>query len=261
MPPDAKPTLQALGNLANVYLAEGKLQEAETAAEDAMARLRRRFGTETIDSLWARNTVVQIYLAQRRLSEAEPLAQSTHAASLRVLGMRCRVTVHAMTNLAAVYLGQSKLTEAQPLAADAQKALTQSLGAQHPDLLAAIELLGTIRLRQREYILAEQLFRRSLMVRGDTTPDNWRLFRVESLLGRCLFEQGQYAAAEPRLVSGYNGMAAREKKISAQDRLNIQDAHTWIVQLYDAWGEKKKAEEWRTKQPPVAFSLRPSGPR
>ncbi|MCG3126072.1 MAG: Serine/threonine-protein kinase PknD [Phycisphaerae bacterium] len=78
----------------------------------------------------------------------------------------------------------------------------------------------------------------------------WRKPLAQSLLGSTLTERGQYEAAEPFLLAGYEGLsqsrnAPPDSRESAGERL---------VQLYERWeaaqpgtGKARMAEEWRTR--------------
>ncbi len=66
------------------------------------------------------------------------------------------------------------------------------------------------------------------------------------MLGGALLGQKKYADAESLLLRGYHGMKEREDKIPAQAKnLRLREAVERMVQLYDAWGTKGKADEWR----------------
>ena len=68
------------------------------------------------------------------------------------------------------------------------------------------------------------------------------------MLGEALVGQKQYAAAEPLLVQGYEGMKQREAKMPPQAKdLRLREALERLVQLYGACGKKDKAAEWRKK--------------
>jgi hypothetical protein len=75
----------------------------------------------------------------------------------------------------------------------------------------------------------------------------WQRFRAESLLGASIAGEKKYAAAEPLLFEGYQGMVARKDRIAVPDRYHLDRAREWIVQLYQAWGKPAKAAEWAKK--------------
>jgi hypothetical protein len=80
------------------------------------------------------------------------------------------------------------------------------------------------------------------------TPNDWRTFETQSLLGASLLDQKKYAEAEPELIRGYEGLKAREERIPAPSRKALTETVEWIIQLYDARGKTGKADEWRKKQ-------------
>ena len=74
-----------------------------------------------------------------------------------------------------------------------------------------------------------------------------------AMLGGSLLGQKKFAEAEPLIVSGYEGMKAREAKIPPPVCRDLTDAAERVVKLYEAWGKKDKAAEWRAKlaKPPT----------
>jgi len=71
---------------------------------------------------------------------------------------------------------------------------------------------------------------------------------TKSLLGASFFGQRKYAEAEPLFLQGYEGMKARDKAIPPQHKKRLSAARERLVQLYDAWGKKAQAEEWRRRR-------------
>ena len=59
--------------------------------------------------------------------------------------------------------------------------------------------------------------------------------------------QKQYAQAEPLIVSGYEGVKAREAKIPQPAKQRLTEAADRAVKLYESWDKKDKEAEWRAK--------------
>jgi hypothetical protein len=78
------------------------------------------------------------------------------------------------------------------------------------------------------------LLRESLAIREKAQPDQWSTFSARSQLGGCLLGQKKLAEAEPLVVSGYEGMKAREAKIPAPSKYRLTEAAKRVVQLYEA---------------------------
>jgi hypothetical protein len=103
---------------------------------------------------------------------------------------------------------------------------------------------------QGKFTEAEPLAREALEFNRKKQPDDWQRFRAESLLGASLAGQKHYAEAEPALLEGYTGMAARKGRIAVPDWYHLDRAGDWLAQLYQAWGKPSKAAEWRKKLQP-----------
>jgi hypothetical protein len=63
-----------------------------------------------------------------------------------------------------------------------------------------------------------------------------------SLLG-----QRKYADAEPWLLQGYEGLKAWAAQRPAVPQPRLREAGARIVRLYEAWGQAKKAAEWKVR--------------
>jgi len=99
----------------------------------------------------------------------------------------------------------------------------------------------------KAYADAEPLLRECLVIRQQKEPDAWTTFYSQALLGAALLGQKEYPDAEPLLLQGYQGMKKREAKIPKDATVRLTQALERLVQLYDAWGKKDKAAEWRKK--------------
>ena len=105
----------------------------------------------------------------------------------------------------------------------------------------------------KAWIKAEPLLRASLAIGGKTAPNDQQTFATKSLLGSVLLGQSQYAAAEPLLIHGYEGMKAREAKIPVPYRNKLAEAGARIIELYDLWNKPEKVAQWKAKLGMVAL--------
>ena len=90
------------------------------------------------------------------------------------------------------------------------------------------------------------------------TTRRWAAFDIRSTLGGSLLGQKKYAEAEPLLISGYEGMKAREAKVPAAGKIRITEAAQRLVTLYESWGKPEKANEWRDRLPKSAEAPKPA---
>ncbi len=123
----------------------------------------------------------------------------------------------------------------------------KKFGASAPQTALALAHLGANLVRQGKWSEAEPVLRECLAIREKTQPDAWTTFNIRSTLGATLLGQGKCSDAEPMILSGYEGMKAREAKIAAGSEKRLAEASERIVPLYEAWGKKDKADEWRTR--------------
>ena len=89
------------------------------------------------------------------------------------------------------------------------------------------------------------------------TPDHFKRFDAQSLVGAALTGQKKFDEAEPLLLSGYEGLKARTKNMRDHEKICIGEAGKRLVKLYEAKGDKAKADEWRQKLPPQMAPLPP----
>jgi len=66
-------------------------------------------------------------------------------------------------------------------------------------------------------------------------------------LDKLLLGQQKYAAAEPLLRAGYEGLKQREDRIPPPGKSCLNDALARLVQLAQATGQQEQAEPWRKK--------------
>ncbi len=153
--------------------------------------------------------------------------------------------------------------EAEQLLMESLAQQQKKCGADHLEISVemsfAMHQLGIKYLRGGKYAKAELLFRACLPIREKEQPNSWMTFNTRTRLGAALLGQQKYAEAEPLLLQGYEGLKQREAEIPASQMVSLTDAVNWLIKLYDAWGQKDKADEWRKKREPAkADSKEPS---
>ena len=89
--------------------------------------------------------------------------------------------------------------------------------------------------------------RENLRIREKATPDDWRRYDAMSLVGGMLLGQNDYAAAEPLIVPGYEGMKARELRIAMPDRPRLREAAERVIRFYEQWNKPDQATSWKAR--------------
>jgi eukaryotic-like serine/threonine-protein kinase len=254
--PDHPDILQSMDNLALAYQDTGRLSDAIRLREETVKRYKAVVGPDHPDTLIAMGGLASLYHGAGRLAEALPLYEERLRRSQTALGPDHPATQHAMNALALAYQASGRLAMAMPLFKEALKGRQAKLGPHHADTLQSMDNLARAYL-VGEPALAEPLARDSLANRERKTPDEWVTFMTRGLLGGSLLGQKKYTEAEPFLLQGYEGMKAREAKIPASNKKVLSEAGARIIQLYEAWGKKDKADEWRKRLAPGASTTEP----
>jgi len=151
------------------------------------------------------------------------------------------------TTIGSGYLNLGEPAKAVPQFERALAERKKGLGPDHPDTLRSMEELAYSYKAVGKAAQAESLWRQALAARERKTPDDWATFNARSVLGAWRLGQKNFSEAEPLLLSGYEGMKARDAKTPAHYANRLAQTGAWIVELYDAWGKKDKADEWRKR--------------
>ena len=186
-------------------------------------------------------------LAQSKPAEAEPLFRQALEGYCKTQGPDGVLTLDLTLDLADLLDQSGRNAEAGPLFRAGLEAARKRFGADDPRTAGILARFGDDPLQQGKWAEAEPVLRECLAIREKVQPDEWTTFNTRSLLGGSLLGQNRYAEAEPLIVAGYEGMKAREAKIPPPGRPRLTEAAERVVRLYDDWGKKDKAAEWRTR--------------
>ncbi len=178
---------------------------------------------------------------------AEPLFREALEGYRKTLGPDSRLTLDLTRDLASLLDRTGRGAEAEPLFRDVVELARKQLGPDNPPTASLMATFGNNLVQQGKWTQAEPVLRECLAVRAKIQPDDWTTFNTRSLLGGSLLGQKKYDEAEPLILSGYEGMKAREAKIPPPGKPRLTDAAKRVVKLYEAWGKKDKAAEWRAK--------------
>ncbi len=186
-------------------------------------------------------------LAPLKPSEAEPLFRQALEGYRKIQGPDGFLTLDLTLDLANLLNQHGRGADAEPLLRDALEQFRKQSGPDDFRMAGILAPLGASLIQQGKWTEAEPLLRECLVVREKLQPDEWTTFTTRSLLGRALTGQKKYAESEPLIVSGYEGMKAREAKIPPPSKPRLTEAAERVVKLYEAWGKPDKAAEWRAR--------------
>ncbi len=207
----------------------------------------RSSGPDHLHTLMSRGNLARAYQAAGQLDRAVPLLEQALQGFRTRLGLDHPYTIRIEQYLASAHTTAGRYAEAQTLLRGGLERARKRFGPADPNTIVAMGSLGSSLVKQGKWAEAEAILRECLAIREKAQTDAWTTFNTRSLLGSSLMGEKKFAEAEPLILAGYEGMKAREAKIPVPSKPRLTEAADRIVQLYETWGKKDKAAEWRVK--------------
>jgi tRNA A-37 threonylcarbamoyl transferase component Bud32 len=242
---DQPVVLNTMAELALAKCQDGQFADAVSLYEEILRRQTAKLGPDRPETLKTMNDLAAAYGAADKLDEGLKLAQDTLQLRKAKLGVEDINTIDSMTTLARLLVAKRQYSAAEELLVEATALVRNRKGAKPAATADMQMLLGDCLLREGKFARAESELRACLMIKDKDAPDAWRTSWTRSLLGGALSGQKKYAEAEPLLLAGYDGMLTRDNLIPVPERKLLTESAQRLVQLYEAWGKKEKANEWR----------------
>ncbi len=237
-------------NLAGVYAAQGRYEEAERLFVETLAEWPEETSNwEFFYTNWEfyyTSALANMYREQGWYDKAEPLFVKALETQHQQLGDKHFHTLLSMYGLVRLYIDQNGYdNEAKTLLSEALQIARERMRPEHPLTLRFVNAYAVLHTKQKQYDEAETLFDEALKGRqrelGDDHPDTLESKNDLAILYK---EQGDFEKAEPLLTEAFEGR-----------RLKLGDTHphtlnSWrtLIELYEAWNKPEKAEKWRSKQ-------------
>jgi serine/threonine protein kinase len=237
-------TLQNRNNLAMNYWRAGRFDLSVPLFELTLKQKIAKFGADDPETLKTQANLGVTYVSAGRPEEG---ARVMEEALRRAQGRSKAMTAVAWLRpkLAAAYDASGQFARSEPIYREELETARKSFGSGDLRAAGAAAQLSWNFLMQEKWGEAESVLRECLAVREKTQPDDWTTFNTRSVLGGALLGQGKKAEAEPLLLSGYQGMKAREAKIPSKARDRLSEAAARVVRLYEALGKPEQAAEWQ----------------
>jgi serine/threonine protein kinase len=240
-------TLVTRKSLARSYGYAGWSDRSIRLLEGTAAAQAARLGADHPDTLATQNDLAVAYREAGQHGRAILLLERTLAMRKAKLGIDHPGTLTTRSHLAEAYEAGGDPTRAETLFRDVLAARKKKPYARHPEVAEALSALGRNLLNARQWAEAEPLLREALAIWDARRPDDWNRFHTRSLLGESLWGRGKYAEAEPLLLSGYEGMKARESSLPASRKISLTEAGKRNLRLYESWGKSRESETWRAR--------------
>jgi tetratricopeptide (TPR) repeat protein len=238
-------TLVARENLATIDRDLDQPVEAERLLSEVLRVQRRTLGKQHPDTLHTMVNLAYLYMQLKDLDNAEILAKEALAGCRAALDRNSEATDLALAVLSFVYSQRQDLDKVESLLMESLEITRTRHGPDHAATAAGNHAAGKFLLARREFVKAEPYLRASLAYDDKATPDQSIRFVAESRLGASLLGQKKYDEAETLLLSAFTGLKARQEGVPLEFKSNLGGTMEQLIQLYDAWGKKVKAQEWR----------------
>jgi tetratricopeptide (TPR) repeat protein len=155
-------------NLANLYRAVGRYDDAERLHKKTLEIRRRILGQEHVDTLHSLNSLANVYRDQRRFADAEKFYRQILEIRQSTLGDEHPDTLGSMGNLAIVHEDQGQYDKAEQLHRRTLDIQRRVLGDDHPDTLTSMNNLAIVYRALGRDDDARQLHQRVLEMRRRT---------------------------------------------------------------------------------------------
>jgi tetratricopeptide (TPR) repeat protein len=225
----------------------GEQALAITVFERALATHSARLGPDHPDTLTSMNNLAMAYRAAGRLDEALPLFEQA------ATGMEKRAYRHEhaggiIGTTVVAYEAAGQVARAEAWRRKWLAHVKDTAGADSLPYAGELAALGLNLLQLKKWAEAEAALRECLIIRQQQ-PEAWTTFNTRSMLGEALLGQQQSAEAEPLLLSGYEGLKARQddipQAVRAQRLIEVVDR---LIALYTAMNRPDDVQTWQAEK-------------
>jgi serine/threonine protein kinase len=240
---DNPDTLSTLNNLALAYSEVGKPEQSIAMLEKVRDGRAKLLGPGHPGTLTTINNLGGAYETIGKLDQALPCFQQA-AAGVEKLHFHHEYAMRIFDNLANCQESLSQYADGEATRRKWLSAAVMLYGSDSAVCAYVRMMLGQNLLKQNRPDDAEALLRQSLESYNKHAPNDFRRFNAMSLLGRALVAQGQYPAAEPHLLQGYEGLREHGNAALRTEAVKALDS---LAQLYQTRGKLDDAARWRNE--------------
>jgi tetratricopeptide (TPR) repeat protein len=155
-------TLDAVSNLGNLYMDQGKLYIAEKMYSRALQGYEEALGLKHQSTLSIVNNLAGLYIKLGRLDEAEKMYSRALQGYEEALGLKHTSTLSIVNNLAGLYIKLGRLDEAEKMYSRALQGYEEALGPKHTSTLSIVNNLAGLYIKLGRLDEAEKMYSRAL---------------------------------------------------------------------------------------------------
>ena len=191
-----------LGELAQIYRANGNFSAGETACKEALQILEAHLEPNHPNIATILDNLAQIYAIQGRYVLAEGLFLRSLDIYEHAFGPRHEYLAIALSNVGMFYSMQARYSEAEPLYQRSLSMFREVLPVDDPELAGILNNVGLFYSEQRRYTDVEPYYLEALrIVKQAFGEDNARYAQMLNNVATLRSRQGRFSAAEPLYVS------------------------------------------------------------
>jgi serine/threonine protein kinase/tetratricopeptide (TPR) repeat protein len=219
------------------------------ALDAAVPEVDRLLGQQPRVEAAVRHVMGTVYRFLGQPEKARLHLEQAVALRRRELGEEHLSTLNSQHNLCNVLHAQGELDAAETLCRQVLESRRKNLPPGDIHIASSCALLGLILTDKGDLDQAEAFLREALGIFARALSEgHWRTANVRSSLGCCLMAQHRYAEAEPELLAACRALQSHP----TSPRHLTQGIFYHVVLLYEAWGKKDKADEWRKRSQRLA---------
>lgn len=126
----------------------GKIPSAKVQLQDAVLRMRRTIGVDSLIGIKAISELCEVYDSLGELIQTRACLEESLTLSRQVSGDLAQLTLARESRLGSQLLYENNIAKAQPLIEHSHRELLRLLGANHIDTLTSLTVLGALRRQQ-----------------------------------------------------------------------------------------------------------------
>ncbi len=246
--PDHPDTLATMGNLGALDWSLGKFDRSVPCFEELLALRKARQGIDHPDTILVGFNLAMNYADAGRLADAVKVCDEWMARARTVLNPGQPPRDSGVLIAMEVYRRRNLWDRREPLLREQAELSRKANGAESIEYARSLGSLGLNLLRQQKLAESEETLSESHALRQKLQPDSWETFLAKSRLGSAILHNRRaFEEAEALMVTGYDGMNAREPQIPASEKTCLGDTSREILILYMLWEKPEKAEKWRAR--------------
>jgi eukaryotic-like serine/threonine-protein kinase len=240
--------------LADLFLTQGRIEDAAPLFERVLAAQRHLYGDKSRATAETLASLAQVRVAQKNYVAAEKLIREALEAHHESSSNAHLPIGYLQTMLATVQMRQSRFAEAERTLRDTLLLYSENIRGDHQYIASAEHYLGEVLTAQRKYREAEVVLRSAMERWKRTGAPAWRSARSSSALGEALQGQGRMEEAEQYLVQSYRELSA-DAGVDADIRRSARER---VTRFYTALGQRQKLNQLLQQKPEDAAPARQS---